>query len=309
VNEALNRDFICLRASRESDRRAEGCVRTLGFDWESADGDDLIEQLNATQKDLLRDTCRSVAFRGQILQATGEEVPGLADWSQGRLRTNYQFYLLTPQGKAIDLEFNERNPRGAQYWEVSWTSRFVMPRLLGERNSPLAARRLDWHVGTADQDVILKTLARVAKRYRQKEDALAVPWQIDASFAVRWAKRDQKRIVVVPAPGGKVNPVLEGLLSSPDVLPNFHRSYAYLKLDPAKADKQDLEPAVLEVLRGGGVAICEIPSAEFGVEWNGADHPLPKVVETTAGPPTKESLTKLLEKHAVSGDAPTWTGR
>jgi hypothetical protein len=45
VIETLNRDFICLRASRKSDGRAEGDVAPLGFDWTSASSDEVIEAL------------------------------------------------------------------------------------------------------------------------------------------------------------------------------------------------------------------------------------------------------------------------
>lgn len=301
VIDSLNRDFICLRASRKSDGRAEGDVATLGFDWNSADSDDLIEALNANHAHLLRDTCNAIAVRGQVREVTDEEVPGIAMWSKGRLRSNYQFYLLTPQGKAIDLQFNERNPQGAQYWEAGWTSRFVMPRLLGPRGHE---NRIDWHVGRADKDVILATLDKIANRYPVKEDRLAIPWQKDASFAVRWAKRDQKRILVVPAPKGRVDPALEELLSNQDVLRQFHRSYSYLKLDPSNAGELR---STLEELRDGGVVVCDIPGPDCAVEWSAERHSLTKVVEAVAGPHTKESLTKLLKEHAVAADAPTWT--
>ena len=301
VIETLNRDFICLRASRKSDRRAEGDVATLGFDWQSAYSDELIDELNAKHAHLLRDMCNSIAVRGQVREFTDEEVPGIAEWSKGRLRSNYQFYLLTPEGKAIDLEFDERNPQGAEYWEVGWTSRFVMPRLLGPRGRE---NRIEWHVGRADRDVILTTLGKIAKRYPAKADRLAIPWQKDASFAVRWAKRDQKRILVVPTPKGRVDPALEELLSSQDVLLRFHRSYSYLKLDPSYAGELR---STLEALGDGGVVVCDIPGPDCAVEWSGERHALTKIVESAAGPHTKESLTKLLEEHAVAADAPTWT--
>lgn len=298
VIEKLNRDFICLRASRKSDGRAEGDVATLGFDWEDAASDELIAELNAKHAHLLRGTCNAIAVRGEVRKVTDDEVPGIAAWSKGRLRTNYQFYLLTPEGKAIDLEFNERDPQGAQYWQVGWTSRFVMPRLLGPRGRE---NRIEWHVGRADRDVILTTLGKVAKTYPAKEHRLAVPWQKDASFAVRWAKRDQKRILVVPAPGGRVDPALEDLLSSQDVLRRFHRSFSYLKLDPAKAGE------LSSTLRDGGVVVCDVPGPDCAVEWSGERHSLTNVVEAATEPHTKKSLTKLLQKHAVAADAPTWT--
>jgi hypothetical protein len=304
VIDVLNRDFICLRASRKSDGHAQGSVRELGFDWGSPYSNSLIRDLNANQSHLLREAGRSVAVRGRVVKLKPNEVPGLTDWSAGRLKSNYQFYLLTPRGKAIDLNFQQRDPHGAEYWKVCWTSRFVMPRLLGERSTPLSKRRIGWHVGKADQDMILKTLGKVSNMFPAKQDRLEVPWQTDASFAVRWAKRDQKRIVVVPAPGGRVDPALERLLSSPDVLRTFHRSFTYLKLDPAKAGKLR---STLEALKDGGVAVCDIPSAACAVEWRGEDHPLTKVVEAAAGPHTLESLTKLLRKHAVAPGAPTWT--
>ena len=298
VIETLNRDFICLRASRKRDGRAEGCVAALGFDWKQPHSPDLIADLNANQAHLLRDTCRSVAVRGRVKEVDDHEVPGIASWSEGRLKSNYQFYLLTPKGKAIDLELNERDPRGAEYWEVGWTSRFVMPRLVGDDRD-----RLDWHVGRADERAILETLGEVAKRYPGKEDRLVVPWQKDASFAVRWAKRDQKRILVVPAPAGRVDPALEALLSSPGVLRRFHRSYSYLKLDPSEAGTLR---STLQGVRREGVVVCDIPSATFAVEWLGGRHPLTSVVEAAPGPHTEESLTRLLEKHAVPVAAPTW---
>ena len=298
----LNRDFICLRSSRKGDGYAQGEVAKLGFDWKDAHSDELIEELNAHHADLLGDL-RRISVRGRITEVTPQQVPGVTDWCAGRLKSNYQFYLLTPQGKAIDLEFNERDPRGAEYWEVGWTSRFVMPRLIGERSTPLSQRRIEWHVGTADQAVILKTLARVSQKYPAKADRLDVPWQVDASFAVRWAKRDQKRILVVPAPGGRVDPALHALLSSRDVLRRFGRSYSFLKLDPARAG--ELKPT-LEALNEGGLAVCDIPRAGCAVEWLAERHPLTVVVETSAGPHSKASLTALLEKHAVGAGDPSW---
>jgi hypothetical protein len=65
--------------------------------------------------------------------------------------------------------------------------------------------------------------------------------------------------------------------------------------------------STLEGLTTGGVMICEIPSADFAVEWLGERHPLTKIVETAAGPLTRESLMVLLQRHAVAPDAPTWT--
>ena len=302
----LNRDFICLRASRHADRCAEGCVAALGFDWDGGHSDELIDRLNAEQAHLLRGVCNAIAVRGQVRHVTGKDVPGIAKWCEGRLRTNYQFYLLSPTGKAIDLEFNERDPKGAAYWQVSWTSRFVMPRLLGPRGSE---NRIDWHVGKADEQVILATLDKVSEKYdakakREDRRGLAIPWQQDASFAVRWAKRDQKRILIVAAPGGRVDPALEKLLSNQDVLQRFHRAYSFLRLDPARAGDRR---AKLESLGEAGVLICDIPGPDCAVEWSGHDHPLTKVIASAAGLHTKESLTRLLEKHAVSPDAPTWT--
>ena len=297
VIDVLNRNFICLRSSRRSDGRAQSELAKLGFDWKRPHSEELIVNLNAKYAHLLRDWCCTANLRGRVVEVAPAEIPGIADWSQGRLASNYQFYLLTPNGKAVDLEFNERNPRGAEYWQVGWTSRFVMPRLLGNE------KRIDWHVGRANKRAILKALSRLSKKYPGKRDRLDVPWQIDASFAVRWAKRDQKRILVVAAPKGQVDPALAKCLSSRGVLRQFHRSYSYLKLDLAKAANV---PNELKGLKEGAVAICDIPSAGFTVEWRAERHPLTKVVEIAEGPHTTESLAKLLQKHAVDSDAPTW---
>lgn len=304
--EKLNRDFICLRASRHADRRAEGCVATLGFDWDGAHSDELVAKLNAEQAHLLRGVCNTIAVRGEVRRVTDEQVPGVSAWCEGRLRTNYQFYLLSPAGKAIDLEFNERDPKGAPYWAVSWTSRFVMPRLLGERGRE---DRINWSVGKADEKLILATLDKVSEMYRGKKDRadrerLAIPWQKDAGFAVRWAKRDQKRILIVPAPGGQIDPALEKLLSNQELVQQFHRAYSFLKLAPSRAG--DLRDK-LESLGPRGVVFCDIPGPDCPVEWSGEKHALTKVIAAAAGPHTQESLTKLLTKYAVAPHDPTWT--
>lgn len=321
--EKLNRDFIVLRASRRTDRGAEGCVADLGFDWKTDYSQELIAKLNAEQAHLLRGVCDSIAVRGQVRRVTDEDVPGVAAWSVGRLRTNYQFYLLTPGGKAIDLEFNPREPKGQPYWRVSWTSRFVMPRLLGPRGRE---NRINWSVGKADEKVILATLDKVSEKFTTKKKTadggnadnrgdrsdrsyrgdrgLLIPWQKDASFAVRWAKRDQKRILVVPAPGGRVDRALEKLLSNQEVLSRFHRAYSFLKLDPSQAGALR---GKLESLGDGGVLICDIPGSDCAVEWSGREHALTRIVASAPGPLNESTLTNLLAKHAVAIDAPTWT--
>ena len=138
-----------------------------------------------------------------------------------------------------------------------------------------------------------------------KTDKLAVPWHVNPGLAFRFAKRDQRRIVVVPAPGGKVNPVLEKALSDQQLLHKYHRCYSYMKLDPAIA--MDVG-AKLKGVGDTGFLICDAPPDEMSCGWTGDGyHPLPKIREVVQGPHPQTSLMQVLAKHAVPADAPTWT--
>lgn len=153
-------------------------------------------------------------------------------------------------------------------------------------------------------------MREISKRYPGKNATPSVPWQVSLSHGIfvsawdstkagpEWGGRARRRIVVVPAEGGVVEPALDRVLEDADLLRKVERNYVFVKMS-AEETPGALKEAVARAGSGGFVVLEAAKSVEgFGQKHGELTRVYPAVLDVKPGPHTKASALAALEKYA-----------
>jgi hypothetical protein len=220
-------------------------------------------------------------------------------------RNNVDLAFLTPDGRNIDVRTLQ--PIEGPSKEGAWVRDVVSTA----KNEAGDGKEI---VEKAVE--LMKELVRIHPAKRAVE---TTPWQVSLSHAIfvsAWdgkmarngGPRDARRLVIVPAPGGAVEPSLEKALEAAELLKRFERHYVFAKVDPKDAPAE-LREALERAGSGGVVVLDEARSVDgFGQKQERAARTYPKAIATRAGPLTEAALVEFLSRHRASREAAP-TGR
>ena len=204
----------------------------------------------------------------------------------GGPRNNVDIAFLTPDGRNIDVR--TLNPvTGPQ--DGVWVRDVVAP----EKNQAGDGKEI---VRKA-----LDLMREISRRYPGKSTAPSVPWQVSLShgvFVSAWdsKERTRRRIVIVPAERGAVDPALDRALDDADLLRKVERHYVFVKMSPEEAPST-LKDAVARAGAGGFVVLDAARSVDgFGQKQTELTRVYPAVLDVKPGPHTKASALATLEK-------------
>lgn len=156
------------------------------------------------------------------------------------------------------------------------------------------------------KDILKKAfglMREITRIYPGKSTAPSVPWQVSMShgiFVSAWDSkvRMKRRIVLVPAEGGAIDPALDRALNDADLLRKVERHYVFVKMAHEEAPSAWRE-ALAKAGAGGLVVLDAAKSVDgFGQKQTELTRVYPAVLDAKPGPHTKASLLALLEKHA-----------
>jgi len=214
----------------------------------------------------------------------------------GGPRNNVDIAFLTPDGRNIDVR--TLNPvTGPQ--DGVW----VRDVVASEKNQAGDGKEI---VRKA-----FELMREISKRYPGKSTAPSVPWQVslshgvfvsawDSKVAPEWGVRTRRRIVIVPAEGGAVDPALDRALGDADLLKKVERHYVFVRLT-AEETPAALKDAVTRAGAGGFVVLEAARSVDgFGQKQSELTRVYPAVLDVKPGPHTKVSALAALEKYAKS---------
>ena len=212
----------------------------------------------------------------------------------GGPRNNVDLAFLAPDGRNIDVR-TLTPVQGPQ--EGVWVRDIV------------SSRKNEAGDGREILDKTFELMRVIAKKYPGKNGPAAVPWQVSLShgvFVSAWdskvardtGTRSRRRIVVVPAAAGAVDPALDRLLGDPEVLRKFERHYVFVKLTPEEAPPELKES--LDRAGAGGLVLLDAARSVngFGQKQDAVIRIYPALLEVKTGPFTLSTLVALLEKHS-----------
>jgi hypothetical protein len=210
----------------------------------------------------------------------------------GGPRNNVDIAFLTPDGRNIDVR--TLNPvTGPQ--DGVWVRDVVAP----EKNQ-----------AGDGKDIVRKAfdlMKEISRRYPGRSSTPSVPWQVSLSHGIfvsawdtkvspDWGIRARRRIVLVPAEGGAVDPALDRALNDAELLRKVERHYVFVKVSPEEAPAA-LKDSLARAGAGGLVVLEAARSVDgFGQKQNELTRVYPAVLDVKPGPHTKASALAALEK-------------
>jgi hypothetical protein len=206
----------------------------------------------------------------------------------GGPRNNVDIAFLTPDGRNIDVR-TLKPVAGPQ--DGVW----VRDVVASEKNQ-----------AGDGKEIVQKAIALmrdISKQYPGKGAAPSVPWQVSLShgvFVSAWdtKERARRRIVIVPAEGGSVEPALNRALEDADLLRRVERDYVFVKMSADEAPGA-LKEAVARAGSGGFVVLEAAKSVDgFGQKQSELTRVYPAVLDVKPGPHTKSTALAALEKYA-----------
>jgi hypothetical protein len=206
----------------------------------------------------------------------------------GGPRNNVDIAFLTPDGRNIDVR-TLKPVTGPQ--DGVW----VRDVVASEKNQAGDGKEI--------VQKAISLMREISKQYPGKSTAPSVPWQVSLShgvFVSAWdsKERAKRRIVIVPAEGGAVDPALDRALGDADLLRKVERHYVFIKMSAGEAPAA-LKDAVARAGAGGFVVLEAARSVDgFGQKQNELTRVYPAVLDVKPGPHTKASALAALEKHA-----------
>lgn len=212
-------------------------------------------------------------------------------------RNNVDLAFLAPDGRVIDVRtlkpVEGDSPDG----------RWVRDVVATEKNQ-----------AGDGKEIVEETVARMkelAGLYPGRSAADGVPWQASLShgvFVSAWdsqlarsgGPREARRIVIVPAPGGRVDPELENVLEDPGMLGRLERHYVFVRLDPREAPVEIA--SLLDQAGSRGLAILDVARSVdgFGRSQDGRARVYPRAVLSRPGPLTTAEVADLLSRHVAA---------
>jgi hypothetical protein len=202
-------------------------------------------------------------------------------------RNNVDPAFLTPDGR----NFNVRTlkPAGAPAEDGVWVRDIV------------ASNKNEAGDGKEIVEKTIEIMRILSQQYPPKREGPAVPWQVSlahALFVSAWdgklagrehlERKYPRRILLAPAPEGRVDPDLARLLGDPDLLRRCEPRYVFVRIDPAAAP-----PEALRAAGPGGLAVLDFARTADGFSQAQADskaaRSYPRHLESRAGPFAKAS--------------------
>lgn len=228
-------------------------------------------------------------------QGASEPFTRLGLGAPGGPRNNVDLAFLAPDGRNIDVR-TLKSVTGPQ--DGVWVRDIVA----SEKNQAGDGKEI--------LEKAFELMREIIKLYPGKGAEAAVPWQVslghgifvsawDSKVAPEWGTRARRRIVLVPAEGGKIDAALERTLNDGDLLRKHERHYVFIKMSPEEAPSEWKEPLMRAA--GGGIVVLEAAQSVngFGQKQDALSRVYPAVLDVKPGPVTKPSVLALLDKHAA----------
>ena len=220
-------------------------------------------------------------------------------------RNNVDLAFLAPDGRVLDVR--TLKPVEGDSPDGRWVRDIVAT----EKNQAGDGKEI--------VEETVKRMKELVRLYPGRSVANGVPWQASLShgvFVSAWdsqlarsgGPREARRIVIVPAPGGRVDPELESVLEDPGLLGRVERHYVFVRFDPREAPAEIA--AVLDQAGSRGLALLDVARSVdgFGQSQDGRSRIYPKAVLSRPGPLTKAAVVDLLSRHVpapeTEGPAP-----
>jgi hypothetical protein len=140
--------------------------------------------------------------------------------------------------------------------------------------------------------VATQAMKKILERYPpQDQEAIRIPWQLNAATAVHFASYEDRRIVLVPTVQGAVSAKLSESLADPAVLRKHVHNYVFLKVGPEVP--AELRQAMKQA-GPDGLVIVERPQGRTRASpWQATP-----VLAVSPGPHTPADVLQLFDKHA-----------